>query len=102
MKRNLSGLLTIGIAVVGLTAIGTMGGCAYTHTQTGKSTFLFTVAGVAEEGGDEANAALSADLTFEGYTFKFKGDPLALGMRFVQDIGSLIRSIGAEFKKVGP
>ena len=94
MKRNLSALLTIGIGVVGL---GAMGGCAYTHTQTGTSHFRMTVAGA-----DENHAALSADMTFEGYKFEFKGDPLALGKRIVQDLGLFVRSIGAQFKKVGP
>ena len=98
MKRILSVIVAIGIAGAGLAAIGTMTGCAYTHTQTGKSTFLFTVAGVGEEGADEAGAALSADLTFEGYTFKFKGDPLALGKRVVNDLGAFARSIAAQFK----
>ncbi len=91
------GLLGLGIAGVGpcagVTAIGMMGGCAYTHTQEGTSVFRAQVAGIGED-----EAALSADMTFDGYRFEFRGDPLALGKRVVQDIGDFVKFVGAQFK----
>ncbi len=80
-------LLTVAMLVLLGGGMTCLSGCAYTHTQTGTSHFRVQVAGAGED------AALSADMKFEGYKFEFKGDPLALGLRVVNDIKTFIGSI---------
>ncbi len=77
----------IALVVFALSVLGGSCGCAYTHTQEGTSHFRVQVAGTGEE------AALRSDLKFDGYTFEFRGDPLALGLRVVQDVKAFIGSL---------
>lgn len=86
MKRVLLTLATVGLLGGSCMSMG----CAYTHTQTGTSHFRPQIAGV---GGVDDEAALSADITFDDYTFEFRGDPLALGLRVVQDVKTFIGSL---------
>ncbi len=89
MKRALLSILAAGALGVGPCAgLGLMSGCAYTHTQEGTSHFRLTVAGT-----DAENAALSADMKFDGYKFEFRGDPLAFGLRVVKDLKTFFGSI---------
>lgn len=77
-------------------------GCSYTIKHTGTTTHKAQVAGVGEEciegeEGEECKeiAALSAEMQFKDYTLTLKGDPLALGLRVVNDVKTFIGSLFA-------
>lgn len=101
-------LLTL--AVVALLGGGSclMAGCSYTVEHKGMTTHRAQIAGVGEEcvkGEDgvevcTAIAALSAEMKFQDFVLKVKGDPLAFALRVVNDGAALVRKIISLFSPI--
>lgn len=98
MRKTRAAMLALSVlGIVPCTGVGlmAMAGCSYSHTVAGVTNVRAEVAGT-----EEGKAALSAKLEMTDYSLKIKGDPLAFGNRVVQDLGSFVRGIFAQFSNL--